>query len=67
MNSEPCRTRGERVESSVDFSVRIIGILSSAILLNFSIIFLETIVSGTGVPITSESSTTKNCFSNSPK
>ena len=69
VNSEPWITRGARVESSVDFSFKTIEILSSAILLNFSIIFFETVVvvSGTGVPITSDSSTTKNCFSNSPK
>ena len=69
VNNEPWITRGSRVESSVDFSVKMIGILSSAILLNFSIIFFDIVVvaSGVGVPITSDSSTTKNCFSNSPK
>ena len=67
VNSEPWITRGDRVESSVDFSVKIIGILSSEILLNFSMIFFEIAASGAGFPITSDSSTTKNDFSNSPK
>ena len=62
VNSEPWITRGDKVESSVDFSVNIIGILSSAILLNFSMIFLEMVASVVGFPITSDSSTTKNGF-----
>ena len=62
VNSEPWITRGDKVESSVDFSVNTIGILSSEILLNFSIIFFEIVASGAGVPITSDSSTTKNDF-----
>ena len=66
VNNEPWITRGDKVESSVDFSVNTIGILSSEILLNFSMIFFETIASGVGVPITSDSSTTKNDFLNSP-